>query len=51
VRQSYVECEPRPELAGAVRALWVQRTGATAFVQRNLPHGGVEIHAPIGGPS
>lgn len=47
--QSYVEHEPRPELAGAVRALWVQRTGATAFVQRNLPHGGVEIHVPIGG--
>ncbi|MCC3765889.1 helix-turn-helix domain-containing protein [Glycomyces sp. TRM65418] len=48
---SYSERPPRAELAGAVRAVWVQRTGATAFVQRNLPTGGVEIHCPIGGRS
>jgi AraC-like DNA-binding protein len=32
-----------------VRTVWIQRTGAAAFVQRHLPTGGVEIHVPIGG--
>jgi AraC-like DNA-binding protein len=46
---SYVECPPLPELAGVVRTVWIQRTGAAAYVQRHLPTGGVEIHFPIGG--
>ena len=46
---SYVERPPLPELAGVVRTVWIQRTGAAAFVQRHLPTGGVEIHVPIGG--
>jgi AraC-like DNA-binding protein len=47
--ESYVERPPSPGLAGAVRTVWIQRTGATAYVQRHLPTGGVEIHFPIGG--
>ena len=47
--QSYVEREPRAELAGVVRTVWIQRTGEAAYVQRHLPTGGVEIHFPIGG--
>lgn len=46
---SYVERAPWVELAGAVRTVWIQRTGGTAYVQRHLPTGGVEIHFPIGG--
>ncbi|MDN5861771.1 MAG: AraC family transcriptional regulator, partial [Pseudonocardia sp.] len=46
---SYVERPPLPELAGVVRAVWIQRTGAAAYAQRHLPTGGVEIHVPIGG--
>jgi AraC-like DNA-binding protein len=48
--ESYVERPPVPELAGVVRTVWIQRTGAAAYVQRHLPTGGVEIHFPIGGP-
>ena len=48
--ESYVERPPMPGLAGVVRTVWVQRTGAAAYVQRHLPTGGVEIHFPIGGP-
>src|SRR5690606_2954102 len=48
--ESYVERPPVPGLAGVVRTVWVQRTGAEAYVQRHLPTGGVEIHFPIGGP-
>ena len=47
--QSYVERAPRAELAGVVRTVWIQHTGGTAYVQRHLPTGGVEIHFPIGG--
>ncbi|WP_318836404.1 DUF6597 domain-containing transcriptional factor [Actinomadura rudentiformis] len=47
--ETYVEHPPLPELAGMVRAVWIQRTGETAYVQRHLPTGGVEIHFPIGG--
>jgi AraC-like DNA-binding protein len=47
--QSYVERAPRAELAGAVRTVWIQRTGQEPYVQRHLPTGGVEIHFPIGG--
>jgi AraC-like DNA-binding protein len=46
---SYVERAPIAELAGAVRTVWVQRTGDTPYVQRHLPTGGVELHFPIGG--
>src|SRR4051794_9621575 len=46
--ESYVERAPRPELAGTVRTVWVQRTGAAAYAQRHLPTGGVEIHWPLG---
>ncbi len=46
---SYVERTPIAELAGAVRTVWVQRTGETAYVQRHLPTGGVELHFPMGG--
>ncbi|HWG13314.1 MAG TPA: helix-turn-helix domain-containing protein [Streptosporangiaceae bacterium] len=47
--ESYVERPPGPGLAGVVRTVWIQRTGAAAYVQRHLPTGGVEIHFPIGG--
>ena len=46
---SYVERPPVPGLAGVVRTVWIQRTGAVAHMQRHLPTGGVEIHFPIGG--
>ncbi|MEU2616331.1 helix-turn-helix domain-containing protein [Micromonospora sp. NPDC007271] len=46
---SYIERPPLPALAGVVRTVWIQRTGAAAYVQRHLPTGGVEIHFPIGG--
>ncbi|WP_218005777.1 helix-turn-helix domain-containing protein [Actinomadura hibisca] len=32
-----------------MRTVWIQRTGAAAYVQRHLPTGGVEIHFPLGG--
>ena len=47
--ESYVERPPLPGLAAVVRTVWIQRTGAAAYVQRHLPTGGVEIHFPIGG--
>jgi len=47
--ESYVERPPVPGLARVVRTVWIQRTGAAAYVQRHLPTGGVEIHFPIGG--
>jgi AraC-like DNA-binding protein len=46
---SYTERPPLPGLAGVVRTVWIQRTGAAAYEQRHLPTGGVEIHFPIGG--
>src|SRR5258705_9061108 len=46
---SYIERPPLPGLGGVVRTVWIQRTGAAAYVQRHLPTGGVEIHFPIGG--
>src|SRR5580698_3243306 len=49
VMESYVERPPLPGLAGVVRTVWIQRTGETAYAQRHLPTGGVEIHFPIGG--
>jgi hypothetical protein len=48
VMESYVERLPLPGLAGVVRTVWIQRTGAVAYVQRHLPTGGVEIHFPGG---
>jgi AraC-like DNA-binding protein len=49
VTGSYVERPPLPGLARVVRTVWIQRTGETAYEQRHLPTGGVEIHFPIGG--
>jgi AraC-like DNA-binding protein len=46
---SYIERPPLRGLAGVVRTVWIQRTGAAPYVQRHLPTGGVEIHFPIGG--
>ena len=46
---SYTERPPLPGLAGVVRTVWIQRTGAAAYEQRHVPTGGVEIHFPIGG--
>lgn len=46
---SYTERPPLPGLAGVVRTVWIQRTGAAVYEQRHLPTGGVEIHFPIGG--
>ncbi len=46
---SYVERPPVPELAAVVRTVWIQRTGESAYVQRHLPTGGVEIHFPVAG--
>jgi AraC-like DNA-binding protein len=46
---SYVERPPLPGLADVVRTVWIQRTGTTAYPQRHLPTGGVELHFPIGG--
>jgi len=45
----YVEQRPVAGLAGVVRTVWIQRTGATEHVHRHLPTGGVEIHFPLGG--
>jgi AraC-like DNA-binding protein len=47
--ESYVERLPLPVLAGRVRTVWVQETGHRAYVQRNLPTGGVELQCPLGG--
>ncbi|MGW4152173.1 DUF6597 domain-containing transcriptional factor [Micromonospora chersina] len=46
---SYTERPPLPWLAGVVRTVWIQRTGAAGHEQRHLPTGGIEIHFPIGG--
>ena len=46
---SYVERPPVPGLSSVVRTVWIQRTGAAAYVQRHLPTGGVELHFPTGG--
>ena len=44
----YVELAPIPALAHAVRTVWIQSAGDTAYVQRHLPTGGAEIHVPVG---
>jgi len=46
--QAYDERPPLPSLAREVRTVWVQHTGPGAYVQRNLPTGGVELQCPIG---
>jgi len=45
---SYVEQLPAPGLTGVIRTVWIQQTGASAYVQRHLPTRGVELHLPIG---
>ncbi|TDV57473.1 helix-turn-helix protein [Actinophytocola oryzae] len=44
-----MESAPRPALAGVVRTVWVQHTGAEPYAQRNLPTGGVELVCRLGG--
>lgn len=46
---SYVEHEPVPALAHAVRTVWVQTVGPAPYLQRHLPTGGVELQWPLGG--
>jgi AraC-like DNA-binding protein len=48
--QSYVERPPIPALAGVVSTVWVQQVApdAPAYVQRNLPSGGVELVCRLG---
>jgi AraC-like DNA-binding protein len=47
--QTYVERVPVAALGARVRTVWVQRTGAESYVQRNLPTGGVELQCLVGG--
>lgn len=49
MEQTYDESMPVPALAGLVRTVWIQRTGASPYPQRDLPTGGVELHCPVGG--
>jgi AraC-like DNA-binding protein len=50
--QTYVERPPAPLLSGWLSAVWVQQIGPAAepYVQRNLPHGGLELTCVIGSP-
>jgi len=45
---SYRERAPSPALAGAVRTIWIHRTGDAVTVHRHLPTGGVELHVVLG---
>ena len=47
---AYIERPPLAELVGAVRTVWIQRTDGTAYPQRHMPTGGVELHFPVGAP-
>jgi AraC-like DNA-binding protein len=47
--ESYVERAPGPGLTRVVRTVWIQSTSDSAYMQRHLPTGGVEIHVPLGG--
>ncbi|MET9271657.1 DUF6597 domain-containing transcriptional factor [Kribbella sp. NPDC003557] len=49
MEQTYDESAPVPALTGLVRTVWIQRTGARPYPQRDLPTGGVELHCPVGG--
>jgi len=44
----YRELAPPSGLAGLVRTLWIQSTGADPAPQRHLPTGGFELHFPVG---
>jgi AraC-like DNA-binding protein len=44
---TYREQAPSAALAGAVRTIWVQRTGDAPTVHRHLPTGGAEIHVAL----
>lgn len=46
---TYDERVPVAALAGRVRTVWIQQTGAQPYLQRNLPTGGVELQCSIGG--
>lgn len=45
---TYREQAPTAALAGAVRTIWVQRTGEGPNLHRHLPTGGVELHVVPG---
>jgi AraC-like DNA-binding protein len=49
-RSSFVERRPVAPLAAHVATAWVQRFGAGAesYVQRSIPHGGVEVSCVLG---
>ncbi|HEY3556156.1 MAG TPA: DUF6597 domain-containing transcriptional factor [Kribbella sp.] len=47
--ESSVERLPVRGLAGVIRTVWIQRTGAEEHVHRHLPSGGAEILFPLGG--
>jgi AraC-like DNA-binding protein len=49
--QSYREREPAAAVARHVSSVWVQTVapGASPYLHRTIPHGGVEILCPIGG--
>ena len=44
---TYREQAPSAALAGAVRTIWVQRTGDAPTVHRHLPTGGAELHVVL----
>jgi AraC-like DNA-binding protein len=48
--QTYVERPPIPALAGVVSSVWLQQVapGASPYVQRNIPSGGVELVCRMG---
>src|ERR1044072_4246033 len=46
--QAYDERPPLPSLAREVRTVWVQHTGPSPYLQRNLPTGGAELQCLIG---
>jgi AraC-like DNA-binding protein len=49
--QTYTERPPVPLLAGWAATVWIQRIGPAAapYVQRDVPHGGLELTCVLGG--
>jgi AraC-like DNA-binding protein len=50
--QQFVERRPLDVLGSHVVAVWVQQVGpdAAPYVQRSIPHGGVQVTCVLGGP-
>ncbi|WP_433380583.1 DUF6597 domain-containing transcriptional factor [Actinoplanes sp. CA-142083] len=48
--QTYREMPPVAALAGHVSMTWVQQVGATPYVHRSVPSGGVELVCRVGAP-